>query len=159
MRKLPIVLVASILLFAFTIPAFAGNNVVHSTVTDEFTQTFPLGAEAECFGVEPGTLVTAEITPDLKVTEFVDGPQAGRLHIRGQFTGDQTIHADGGVITGSFVNHQNVITTSDDTVFKRVVKISSTALDGSEIKVLVHVHTIVQDGDVKLEIAKFNCIK
>ena len=159
MRKLPLVLVASILLFTLTIPAFAGNNVVHRTITDEFTQTFPIGPEAECFGVEQGTPITAEIKSDLKVTEFVDGPQAGRLHIRGQFTGEQTIDADGGEITGSFVNYQNVITTSDDTVFKRVVKISSTALDGSEIEVLVHVHTIVQDGDVKLEIAKFNCIK
>lgn len=157
MRKLLPFLAASVLLLTFTVPAFAGNNVVHSTIADEFTETFPVGPDAECFGVEPGTLVTAEITSDLKVTTFVDGPQAGRVHVRGEFSG--TMHIHGTEITGSFVNQFNEHTTSDDRVFKRVVKISATASDGSEIEILLHNHVVMQNGDVKVEFAKANCIK
>ena len=161
MRKLPLFLVMSLLLLTFAVPTFAGNGntVVHSTETETFTLTFPVGPPAKCFGddVDADTLNTTEITPDLKITTIVDGPQAGRVHIRGHFYGTLAVH--GTDIEGSFVNHVNEHLTGDDHTFKRVVKISATDADGSEIEVLLHNHLVVQDGDVNLETVKVTCIK
>ncbi len=159
MRKLFMVLTMLVVLSTFTASAFAGDNVVHSTIpVVDGTNTFAAGPEAQCIGVEEDTLVTATFSGEFKLTEFVDGPQAGRFHLRGQVSGTFVIPSEEGIM-GTFRQQVNDQGTGDDIVSNFVSHASGTTADGSEFKFVLHGHLVVQNDVVKVNFEKFSCIK
>ncbi len=155
-RRLALLLIASLFTILSTLPAAAATNVVHTTIPIDETFTFPLGPEAQCFGVAPGTNITVRQTGQVKLTEFVSGPNAGRIHVQGRASDTFTVPSTGA--SGSAREIFNFKARGDDTfVAMSVVHAQGTLPDGTPFKATFHFHTVVQQGDVKVDIAKVNC--
>ena len=157
-RRLAHLLIASLLAILAVLPASAAKNVEHTTLPIDFTVTFPLGPEAQCFGVPEGTDLTVHFTGEVKLTEFVSGPNAGRIHVRGQesftFTVPSTGTSGSGHLTFNFKEKGD-----GSFVDKTVVHVNVTLPDGTRYNATFHFHTVVKDGEVKVDIAKTNCEK
>lgn len=155
-RRLAQLVIASLFAILSALPAAAATNVVHTTIPFNDTQTFPLGPEARCFGVPEGTTITGQFTGEVKLTEFVSGPNAGRIHVQGRDVFTVTVPATGARARGREVF--NFKAKGDDTfVSMTVVHVQGALPDGTPFKATFHFHTVVQQGDVKVAIAKVNC--
>lgn len=137
---------------------FAARNVEHRTVDFDQTFTFPLGPEAECFGVPEGTLVTVDFTGEIKETVFVAGPNAGRMQAHDRISVTFIIPSTGTRGIGREIF--NFKGKDDDTVVaSNVVHVEGTLADGTAFKAMFHGHFTMRDGEVTREIFKVNCIK
>jgi len=155
-RRLAPLVIASLFAILSTLPAAAATNVVHTTMPINETLTFPLGPEAACFGVRSGTNITVHFTGEVKLTEFVSGPNAGRIHVRGRDSFSFTVPSTGTSGRGGEIF--NFKARGDDTfVSMTVVHVQGTLPDGTPFKATFHFHTVVKQGDVKVDIAKVNC--
>jgi hypothetical protein len=155
-RRLAPLVIASLFTILSALPAAAATNVVHTTIPFNETQTFPLGPEARCFGVAPGTTLTGQFTGEVTLTEFVSGPNAGRVHVRGGDVFTVTVPSTSARATGR--ERFNFKARDDDTfVSMGVVHVQGTLPDGTSFKATFHFHTVVQQGDVKVDIGKVNC--
>jgi hypothetical protein len=144
--------------------ALAAQNVIHYQFTDFEESSMPLDELADCVGYD-GTVHEAR-TYDVRVTEFVSGPQAGRVHLTGFVHGDFTITPDdpdkGPVYEGSYREKVTFIGTSFDypLVFSFSLPASATSSDGSTLMFLLHGHGVIDpDGDERVMVFKFHCIQ
>jgi len=136
--------------------ASAAGNVVQMTIPVQAVETVDLGPEAACLGLNPGDDLTIAYWGQLHLTQFVGGPNAGRIHVRGQVEG--TFAGDG--VAGTFREHLNFKADSTgDGVFTLVIHASGSLADGTPIKFVFHVHEVVRDGEVRVEKLQVNCIK
>jgi hypothetical protein len=150
--------IASLFTILVALPAAAATNVVHTTIPVNETFTLQLGPEARCLGVPQGTTATAHYTGEIKQTEFVSGPNAGRIHVQERDVFTFTIPSTGA--GGRARETVHVIVKNDDTVsFMNVVHMQGTLPDGTPFKVTFHVHVVVQQGEVKVDMVKVNCVK
>jgi hypothetical protein len=157
-RRLALLVFASLLAMLAPPPAAAAANVVRTTIPFDETTTFALGPEARCFGAAQGTNITVHATGTVTLTEFVSGPQAGRMHVRGRDTVTFTVPSTG--TTGRGVEIFNFNAKSEDTVVgMSVVHVQGTLPDGTAFKAVFHFHTVVKHGDVKVDMVKVNCVK
>lgn len=94
MRKLLLITMMLVLLAVFRVPVLATDNVVHYTITtsDTFSGSLEEAGIQQCVSY-PGTITVREDTI-LHVTEFVDGPNAGRFHIVAELQAQLTITPD-----------------------------------------------------------------
>lgn len=153
------------LLLAAAPGALAADNVVHYQISFYEESSLELSEEGTaCAGYE-GTL-HEQRTYDIRVTEFVDGPRAGDVHLTGFVTGpfSMTPHdpADGPVYEGAIREKLSFSGTSldDPLVVTFVVHATATGSDGSALKLVYHGHGVIsRDGDVKAEFDKVHCIQ
>ncbi len=131
--------------------------MTHSTIPVDETRSFPTGPEAECFGVPEGTLVTLHYSGEVKHTEFVSGPNAGRVHEVGQLSFTLTVPSTS--TTGSGRDSFNFKAEGGRFVASDRVHVVGTLPDGTAFKATFHSHIAVQDGEVKVDITKVNCVK
>jgi hypothetical protein len=157
-RRLAPLVIASLLAILATLPAAAATNVVRTTIPIDETSTFPLGPESRCFGVPEGTNITVHFTGEVTLTEFVSGPQAGRMHVRGRDSVTFTVPSTG--TTGRGGEIFNFKSKGEDTVVgMSVVHVQGTLPDGIPFKAVFHFHTVIKQGDVKVDMGKVNCVK
>ncbi|CAA9387169.1 MAG: hypothetical protein AVDCRST_MAG93-9524 [uncultured Chloroflexia bacterium] len=156
-RRLAHLLIASLLAMLAVLPAAAAKNVVHTTIPIDQMVTFPLGPEAQCFGVPEGTGINVHFTGELKLTFFVSGPNDGRVHERAKLAFTFTVPSTGA--SGSGSNKFNNKFGDGSFVSMNVVHVSGTLPDGTSYRATFHFHTVVKDGEVKVDIAKTNCEK
>jgi len=157
-RRLALLVFASLLAILATLPAAAASNVVRTTIPFDETFTFPLGPEALCFGATQGTNITVHAIGTFTLTEFVSGPQAGRMHVRGRDTVTFTVPSTG--TSGRGREIFNFKAKSEDTfVSMAVVHVQGTLPNGTTFKAVFHFHTVVKQGDVKVDMVKVNCVK
>lgn len=155
-RRLAHLLIASLLAMLAVLPAAAAKNVVHTTISIDETVTFPLGPEALCFGVPEGTGITVHFTGEVKLTQFVSGPNAGRVHVKGKESFTFSVPSTGASGSGHLVfNFKDM--GDGSSVAMNVVHVSGTLPDGTPYRATFHFHTVVKDGEVKVDIAKTNC--
>lgn len=157
-RRIVPFLMASLLAFIAVGSAAAAKNVVHFTEELNETLTFPAGPEAACVGGAQMVTITAEGL--LRITQFVDGPNAGTFHVRASiegtfrfFTGDRT------VASGTFRQHVNFKAHRGDERDNFVIHATGTLANGEDVKFMFHGHFTMRDGEVTREIFKVNCIK
>lgn len=157
-RRLALLVFASLLAILTTLPAAAASNVVRTTIPFDETTTFPLGPEAPCFGAAQGTNITVHATGTVTLTEFVSGPNAGRMHVRGRDSVTFTVPSTG--TTGRGREMFNFKAKSEDTVVgTAVIHVQGTLPDGTAFKAVFHFHTVIKQGDVKVDMVKVNCVK
>ncbi len=157
-RRLAPLVIASLFAILSALPAAAATNVVRTTIPIDETSTFPLGPEARCFGVAQGTNITVHFSGTVTLTEFVSGPQAGRMHVRGRDTVTFTVPSTGTSGRGREIFNFNA-KTEDTFVGMSVVHVQGTLPDGTAFKAVFHFHTVVKHGDVKVDMVKVNCVK
>ncbi len=119
---------------------------------------------AKCVGYS-GTIYE-ERNYDIRVTEFVEGSNAGRVHLTGSITGPFTIaphESDAGpVYQGTIREKISFSGTSfdDPLVFTFLVHATATGSNGSSLKFLYHGHGVIgHNSEVKLEFDKVHCIQ
>lgn len=142
----------------------AAKNVAHYQLVFSEESLMELSDEgAECAGYS-GT-ISEERNYDIRVTEFVDGPNSGRVHLSGFVTGPFTVAPhdpdDGPVYTGTISEKITFsgMSFDDPLVVSFIVRGTATGSDGSVLKLLYHGHGVYnQGGEVKIEFDKFTCI-
>ncbi len=156
LRHLAHLVIASLFTILAALPAAAATNVVHTTIPVNETFTLQLGPEARCLGVPQGTTATAHYTGEIKQTEFVSGPNAGRIHVQERDVFTFTIPSTGA--GGSARETVNLIVKRDDAFgYMNVVHMQGTLPNGTPFKVTFHVHVVVQQGDLKVEMTHVSC--
>jgi hypothetical protein len=160
------VLVAAISLLVLAAPtALAAGNVIHYQFLEFEQSSMPLDDEvAACVGYSG--VIHEDRTYDVRVTEFVDGPRAGRVHLTGFVFGDFTIEPDdpdaGPVYQGNYREKVTFIGTSfdDPIVFSFSLPVTASGADGSQLKFLMHGHGVIgPNGEPRNLVFKFNCIQ
>ncbi len=157
------------LLLIGTSSAFAANNVAHYTFSFSEESTTEIGT-GFC-GLNYPASVTEHRSYQVRVTEFVDGPNEGMMLINGVIIGEFTLFPTGGATgvtyEGSYREKVVVRGTAlleEDGGTLRVatftVPATATGSDGSVLKLLNHGHIVIgKDGEVKVAFEKLNCIK
>jgi hypothetical protein len=160
------VAIAAISLLVFAAPtALAARNIVHYQFDESEQSSMPLDDElAACVGYSG--IGHEDRTYDVRITEFVDGPRAGRVHLTGFVFGDFTIDPDdpnaGPVYEGSYREKITFIGTSfdDPLVFSFSLPVTASSTDGSQVKFLMHGHGVIgPDNEPRNLVFKFNCIQ
>lgn len=148
--------VVTVLMVSLAVPVAAADNIVRTTIPVDETRTFPLGPEAACFGVPEGTAITVRFTGEIIQTEFVSGPNAGRIQVRGKESFTFTVPATGTRGSGSQVFN---FKAKDDGSFvsMNVVHVNGMLPDGTAFRATFHFHTVVKNAQVKNDIIRLNC--
>lgn len=125
--------------------------------------TMPLEDLEECVGYT-GT-IWEQRNYDVQVTEFVDGPRQGRIHLTGEVLGEFSItpdEEDGPTYTGGYREKITFIGTSFDDPLIAAFSLPASAVgsDGSSLRFLMHGHIVVsQDQELRLIAFKSVCIQ
>ncbi len=124
----------------------------------------PLDDAAACVGYA-GTIYEKR-SYDVMVTEFVDGPNQGMVHLTGVIMGEFTIEPEAGTpgtsYTGTYREKVVLTGTSLDSpeVSSFILPVTAIGSDGSTLKFLLRGHGVVgQDGEIKVLKFQFNCIR
>ena len=163
-RRMSILFAALSLLMSTAVGTLAADNVVHYPMEFSEESTMPLDDAATCVGYA-GTIYEKR-SYDVMVTEFVDGPNQGMVHVTGAIMGEFTITPEAGAAgptyTGSYGEKVVLTGTSLDSprVSSFILPATATGADGSTLKFLLHGHGVAgPDGTVKLENFRFTCIR
>ena len=164
-RRMSILFAALSLLMSTGAGALAADNVVRYPIAFSEESTMALDTDvAACVGYA-GTIYEKR-SYDVVVTEFVDGPNQGMLHLTGVIMGEFTIVPEAGAAgpsyTGSYREKVVLRGTSLDSpeVSSFILPATATGADGSTLKFLLHGHGVVgPDGTIKLENFQFTCIR
>ncbi len=164
-RRISILFAALGLLMSTASGALARGNVIHYPIAFSEESTMELEPEgAACVGYA-GTIYE-ERSYDLQVTEFVDGPNQGMVHLTGVIMGEFSIAPlagePGPIYTGSYREKVTLMGTSLDSprVSSFTLPASATGSDGSALKFLMRGHVVVgQDGEIKSMKYQFTCVR
>ena len=163
-RRMSILFAAFGLLMSTAAGAVATDNVVRYPIAFSEESTMPLDDAAACVGYA-GTIYEKR-SYDVVVTEFVDGPNQGMVHLTGVIMGEFTIVPEAGAAgptyTGTYREKVVLTGTSLDSpeVSSFILPATATGSDGSTLKFLLHGHGVVgPDGAIKLEKFLFTCIR
>jgi hypothetical protein len=163
-RKLVAILSLAVLLVISASTTLAANNVIHTrTVMNNVHEEFPLLGESECIGGFPGT-VTLISTYIIDSTEFVDGPNAGTIHLNIDIQGATEIVSVDPVaypttFSGTFRNKIHINSNRKTFTFSNVTRVTVTGSDGSTALFQIHGHTTEVNGETKVAFDKLTCIK
>ena len=163
-RRISIVLAVLILLMTTASSVLARGNVEHYPIAFSEESTMAVEPDvAACVGYA-GTIYEQR-SYDLRVTEFVDGPNQGMVHLTGVIMGEFIITPlegeQGPSYTGSYREKVTLTGTSLDApqVSSFTLPATATGSDGSALKFLMRGHGVVgQDGEIKVMKFQFNCI-
>ena len=141
---------------------FAADNVRHSTLSGTEEGSMNLSpALAACVGYA-GT-ITEQRRYTYRVTEVVDGPRAGDVHVTGvvqaAFTIQPHTSGEGTIYTGQYREHATFTMTGDQQVISFQFPARATGADGTALRFLLHGHVTVAHGAVKVEFDKLTCVK
>ncbi len=163
-RRMSILFAALSLLMSTAVGTLAADNVVHYPMAFSEESTMPLDDAAACVGYA-GTIYEKR-SYDVMVTEFVDGPNQGMVHLRGVIMGEFTIAPEAGAAgpgyTGTYRDKVVLTGTSLDSpeVSSFILPVTAIGSDGSTLKFLLRGHGVVgQDGEIKVLKFQFNCIR
>ena len=95
-RRMSILFAALSLLMSTAVGTLAADNVVHYPMAFSEESTMPLDDAAACVGYA-GTIYEKR-SYDVMVTEFVDGPNQGMVHLTGVIVGEFTIAPEAGAV-------------------------------------------------------------
>jgi hypothetical protein len=150
-------------------PGFAHEHIVRTTIPHDETYILPVGPLTPCVGYS-GT-VTLMQNGVFHITEFVSGPQAGRVLLREEIAGTLTIEPSGPTMgpaySGAFAGHYTAqfeggleaVEQGPPRVGSFTTHITATGADGSALKLLMHGLIVMKDGEVKNQFFKVHCIK
>jgi len=161
----------SILFAAFSLLISTASSVVAADNVVRYQIAF---SEESTMAVEPdvsacvgyaGTIYENR-TYDVWVTEFVEGPKQGMVHLTGTVTGAFTITPEAGnsspSYTGSYREKVTLSGMSLDSpeVFSFLLPAIATGSDGSTLQFLMRGHGVADDdGEIKLMKFQFTCIR
>ncbi len=163
-RRICPLLGAIALLLITSAPALAAKNVVHYPLAFTEEGSMPLDDASDCVGYA-GTIFERR-TYDLRVTEFVAGPNEGMVHLTGVIWGEFRITPGAGESGPTYEgSYREKVTLSGDSldtprVVSFVLPLTGIGSDGSTLKLLLHGHAVMgRDGEVKLEKYSSKCIR
>ena len=161
-RPLLVLLAVVSLCVAVSTTAFAADNVRHDTLSGMEEGSMNLSpALASCVGY--GGTITEERRYTYRVTEIVDGPRAGDVHVTGVVQGSFTIQpypgGEGTTYTGQYREHATFNMTGEHQVISFQLPARATGIDGTALRFLLHGHATVANGQVKVEFDKLMCTK
>lgn len=164
-RRISILFAALSLMASAASSVLAADNVAHYPIAFSEESAMSLDPEVSACVGYAGTIYEQR-TYDVRITEFVDGPNQGMVHLTGVIMGAFTIAPAEGEpepsYTGSYREKVTLIGTSLDSpeVFSFTLPASATGSDGSTLKFLLRGHGVTgQDGKIKLLKFQFNCIR
>lgn len=137
-------------------------NTIRYEETIAATAVFPLSIEEGCVGYS-GT-VTVDATSEIRITEFVSGPNAGNILYLQRTEGSLFIEADDPATypvtySGSYVDNINFRSVRKNERFSAHLLLTATGTDGSILKFSFNFHILVRDGGIQIDNFQVNCIR
>ena len=163
-RHAPGSLAALALLLLTAASTLAAGPIARTTIVfDEpfYEEAISTPEEAACIGWSGG--ISGWINGSFTISEFVDGPNAGDMHVGGSATIDFALVDPQGVAVGgatvrNLIRETTVAGTSRASVF--VGQLAGTAPDGSPVRLQMHANLVrTPGGEVVVDSFKVTCAR
>ncbi len=163
-RKISFLFIVLSLVSTTASSILAAGNVVHYPIAFSEESTMAVEPDVSACAGYAGTIYEKRAY-DLRVTEFVDAPNQGMVHLTGTIMGEFTIMPVAGdagpSYAGSYREKVTLMGTSLDSpeVFSFTLPATATGSDGSTLRFLMRGHGVAgADGEIKLMKFQFTCI-